>query len=350
MMLLLEFSTFITLLLALLLDKYLGEAKRFHYLVGFGWLANTLEAKLNFSLKSQKKSQDKDNKTTDNSHLKSSFLSSLTTKLLGTLAWCLLVLPLPIIYYYQVNDLTWYWQIFLDATVIYLAIGLNSLHQHAMQVCKPLNDGDLTTARYFTGYLVSRDTTNLSPQEMSRATVESMLENGHDSVIASLFYYLIGGAPLVILHRFANTLDAMWGYKNSRFNHFGYASARIDDLVGFLSGKCCTVLYAIQGIAQGNVIKALINAYRQGNQYKSHNGGWVMAAGATVMAKQLGGSAIYHGKTVSSVILGAGSNVTTKDIPLSLTVVTRASVILLVWVFVFQLVSFSLNYPFNQYT
>jgi len=343
-MLLPDFATFITLSLALLLDKYLGEAKHFHYLVGFGWLAKKLEAKLNPYQQSLRQSQQTDRKTNqeetryqeNNPGDKATFKA----KLLGTLAWCLLVLPLPLIYFYQLNHLIWYWQVLLDASVIYLAIGLNSLHQHAMQVYKPLSAGDLTTARYFTGYLVSRDTTNLSEQEMSRATIESMLENGHDSVIASFFYYLIGGAPLVIIHRLANTLDAMWGYKNSRFINFGYASARLDDLLGFISGKCCTLLYAIQGVKQGNTIKAIVNAYWQGNQYKSHNGGWVMAAGATVMSRQLGGSALYHGKTVNSITLGCGSSVTTKDIPTSLIVVTRASLILLVAVFSLQLILF----------
>lgn len=333
-----DFSVFITVLLALLLDKYLGEAKRFHYLVGFGWIAKELEAKLNTAWQSSERNNHEalqDNVITRKNRVK--------TKLLGTLAWCLLVLPLPLIYFYQLNNLLWYWQVLLDATVIYFAIGLNSLHQHAMQVYQPLNDKDLTTARFFTGYLVSRDTTKLTEQEMSRATIESMLENGHDSVIASLFYYLIGGAPLVIIHRLANTLDAMWGYKNLRFNDFGYASARLDDVLGFLSGKCCTLLYALQGLNNRRTIQAITNAYRQGNQYKSHNGGWVMAAGASVMSKQLGGSALYHGKTVNSVTLGCGNSVTTKDIPTSLLVVTRASVILLALIFTFQLTHYLLH-------
>tara|TARA_R100001377_G_scaffold57503_1_gene34308 strand:+ start:1161 stop:2234 length:1074 start_codon:yes stop_codon:yes gene_type:complete len=339
MMLLPDLSLFITLLLALLLDKYLGEAKRFHYLVGFGWLAKILEAKLNAarqaSPENEKHKLAQQHKTSQDNATRN--CSTLTIKLLGTLAWCLLALPLPLIYFYQLNNLIWYWQILLDAIVIYLAIGLNSLHQHAMQVYQPLNNYDLTTARHFTGYLVSRDTSKLTEQEMSRATIESMLENGHDSVIASLFYYLIGGAPLVILHRFANTLDAMWGYKNSRFKDFGYASARLDDVLGFLSGKCCTLLYALQGLKNRLTLKAIINAYRQGNQYKSHNGGWVMAAGATVMNKHLGGSALYHGKVVNSVILGCGDSVTTKDILKSLQVVTRASLLLLVLIFIVQL-------------
>ncbi len=309
-----EFSSFITLLLALGLDKTLGEAKRFHYLVGFGWLANIVEQKLNTQhlVENSKKTP------------------ALKVKLYGAFAWCLLVLPLPILYYLFVDSLIGYWQIIIDAFVLYLAIGLNSLHQHAMQIYRPLQSDDFKTARHFTGYIVSRETNKLTKQEMSRATVESMLENGHDSVIASLIYFLIGGAPLVILHRFANTLDAMWGYKNSRYINFGFASARLDDVLGFFTGKCCTLLYAIQGLKQGTLSQALLNAYRQGNQYKSHNGGWVMAAGATVMNRKIGGSALYHGKVKHSVTLGCGKYIAVSDIPMSLTVVNRASFTLLV--------------------
>ena len=315
-----EFSLAITLSLALILDKLLGEAKRFHYLVGFGYLATKLEALLN-PLPSENTSE----------------ISALKTKALGAIAWCLLVLPLPILHFYFLQELPWYWQVVIDAIVLYLALGLTSLKEHAMQIYRPLKNGDLKTAQHFTGYIVSRETSQLSEQEMSRATIESMLENGHDAVISSLIYYLIGGAPLVILHRLANTLDAMWGYKNSRFINFGYASARIDDALGFISGKCCTVLYAIQGLPQRLFVKALYNAYSQGKQYKSHNGGWVMAAGATVMRKKLGGSAQYHGKEVHSVTLGEGNNVSSDDIPASLTLVSRASLILLIAVFIFQL-------------
>lgn len=320
----LPFYTFtLTIILALLLDKYLGEARQYHYLVGFGWLAQQIEKRLN-TFQSDKKSCET-----------RSLRFNIKKALLGSLAWAILVLPIPLLYFLYLNQLTWYWQILLDATVLYLAIGLNSLHQHAMQVYQPLKANDLEEARHFTGYLVSRETAKLTPTEMSRATVESMLENGHDSVIASIVYFIIGGAPLVIIHRFANTLDAMWGYRTSQFNSFGFASARLDDSLGFISAKICTLLYAIQG----KCLTALTNAYQQGNKYKSHNGGWVMAAGATVMNKKLGGSAQYNGKIVESVTLGCGENIATEDIPKSISIVNRAAIILTLIVLLWQTVN-----------
>ncbi|WP_252738737.1 CobD/CbiB family cobalamin biosynthesis protein [Colwellia sp. D2M02] len=355
-------SVSITLLLALIFDACFGEAKKYHYLVGFGYIAQWLEQRLNpdFIAKPIKpiKSNNDDTDvfaeedlavTSNNSFSASSSKVatgtnqepqfSIKSALLGGCAWLLMVLPIPLFYWFFLNDFIWYWQLLLDAVVLYLAIGLHSLHQHAMQVYQPLKNNNLVQARHFTGYLVSRDTTALSPQAMSRATVESMLENGHDSVIASLFYYVIGGAPLVILHRFANTLDAMWGYKSARFFSFGYVSARLDDLLGFASAKVCTLLYAIQGSIYGRFKCSVSNAFKQGNYYKSHNGGWVMAAGATVMNVLLGGSANYHGKTISSVTLGVGEQVNLDDIMRSVKLVKVAALLLLLSVFSGQLVA-----------
>jgi len=328
-----SYATTLTIILALLLDKCLGEAKSYHYLVGFGWLADQLEKRLNAFEKKANSEKIIVNKKNVIENCKNK--NSIKKVLLGAFAWAILVLPIPIIYFLYLNQLTWYWQILLDASVLYLAIGLNSLYQHAMQVYHPLSVNNLSQARHFTGYLVSRETAELMPNDMSRATVESMLENGHDSVIASIVYFIIGGAPLVIIHRFANTLDAMWGYKTQRFNAFGFASAKLDDLLGFISAKICTLLYAVQG----NIKLALTNAYTQGNKYKSHNGGWVIAAGATVMNVKLGGFAQYHGKIVESVSLGCGNKLNVEDIPNSVSVVNRATIIITLLVFLMQLVS-----------
>lgn len=320
-----SYTVLLTIILALLLDKFLGEARQYHYLVGFGWLAQQCEKRLNVDNNIQ-------NNTKGFSDTQPVF--KIHNAILGTFSWAILVLPVPFLYFIYLNDLIWYWQILLDASVLYLALGLNSLYQHAMQVYQPLKTNNLKQARYFTGYLVSRETQTLTPTEMSRATVESMLENGHDSVIASLVYFIIGGAPLVILHRFANTLDAMWGYRTQQFNSFGFASARLDDLLGFFSAKICTLLYAIQAKTFNNLTDALKNAYVQGNQYKSHNGGWVMAAGATIMNRKLGGIALYQGKKIESITLGSGSVICSEDIPISVSIVKRAAILLTVITFI----------------
>ncbi|WP_070374444.1 cobalamin biosynthesis protein CobD/CbiB [Colwellia sp. PAMC 20917] len=311
----------VIMVMAYLLDRWFGEVKRFHPLVGFGWLSTAIEHTVNF--------QHATPKTT----------SILLPRLLGILSWLILCLPLPILYYYFHQNQLFFWC--LDALVLYFAIGLKSLQLHALQIFNPLNKNDLATARYFCGYLVSRNTADLSEQEISRATVESVLENGHDAAVASFFWFIIGGIPLVILHRLANTLDAMWGYKNQRFINFGWCAARMDDLLGWPSAKITALLYACQtNFSCSKMISALNNGYRQGQHYKSLNGGWVMATGASALNFTLGGTATYHGKTVTSTPLGCGNSVVKNDIFRSINLVNKAVIILMFTYFCYQLLHY----------
>jgi len=301
-----------TLITALVVDHFIGEPSRFHPLVIFGNLANKLEKKFN----------------------KGSHQQQLVG---GLIAWGLLVLPLPLLYLLLLWILPVYLILLVNIYIVYWAVALNSLNLHGMQIYNPLNNNDLSQAQHFCSYIVSRDTRQLDDQEISRATTESMLENGHDGVSATLIYFVIGGAPLVIIHRLSNTLDAMWGYRTDQYHYFGKFSARMDDLLGFLSGKITALLFSIIGLFNGTGKQALINAYSQSQSYKSHNGGWVMASGATVMNVCLGGSAVYFGKTVHSPLLGQGDIVQSKHIKASLTLVKQAVVLWLFMVFIWQI-------------
>jgi adenosylcobinamide-phosphate synthase len=309
----------IILLLAFSLDYLFSELKRFHPLVGFGYLTSKLEKKFN------------------SFHQTGSSLAKWVPRLLGTFSWSILCLPLPIIYYYLHQNSLLFWC--LDALILYVAIGLKSLESHALQILKPLDESNLVEARHFCSYLVSRKTDDLSEQEISRATVESVLENGHDAAVASLVWFTIGGAPLVILHRLANTLDAMWGYKNERYLNFGWCAARMDDLLGWPSAKITALLYACQTkFSLFKMVQALLNGYQQSQDYKSLNGGWVMATGASVLNFKLGGSAVYHGKEITSVTLGCGEAVVKRDICRSINLVNNAVVILIMFVFLIEFI------------
>ena len=301
----------LTLIVALIIDHFIGEPNRFHPLVLFGNLANKLEKKLN---------KGSDKKRFNN----------------GLIAWCLLVLPAPLFYIGLVWLLPTYLVVLVNIYIVYWAVALNSLNLHGMQIYNPLINNDLKQAQHYCAYIVSRDTSQLDAKAISRATTESMLENGHDGVTATLIYFVIGGAPLVIIHRLSNTLDAMWGYRTEQFNYFGKCSARMDDALGFVSAKITALLFAIIGLFKHRTKQALINAYSQSQAYKSHNGGWVMAAGATVINVCLGGSAVYFGKTVVSPQLGQGEVVQSKHIKASLTLVKQAVVLWLLFVFLWR--------------
>ena len=300
-----------TLIIALTIDHFIGEATRFHPLVIFGNAANKLEKKFN-------KGSDKKR-----------FIN-------GLLAWCVLVLPAPLVYVGLMCFLPIYLIILINIYIVYWAVALNSLNLHGMQIYHPLVDNDLKQAQHYCAYIVSRDTSELDTQAISRATTESMLENGHDGVTASLIYFVLGGAPLVIVHRLSNTLDAMWGYRTDRFNYFGKFSARADDILGWVSGKITVMLFVLIGLFNGSANKALTNASIQSRTYKSHNGGWVMAAGATVINVCLGGSAVYFGKTVVSPQLGEGEVVQPKHIKSSLLLIKQSVLLWLLLVFIGQ--------------
>lgn len=271
--------------LALLLDFILGEPSKFHPLVGFGHFANWLEEKLN------RKSDD-------------------YKLIIGILAWSLAVIPLVLITALITYSLDLVFQILFAVICGWLAIGWKSLNQHGQAVFDALSQNDLEQARIKTSYIVSRDTSESDETALSKATIESLLENGSDAIFAPLFWLVIFGAPGVILYRLSNTLDAMWGYRNERFELFGKFTARVDDVLNYIPARICALLYSFCGDT-----KHAIHAWKtQASSWYSPNAGVVMATGAGALNISLGGSAIYHGKSKERPILGTATEPTFTDI------------------------------------
>ncbi len=272
------------------LDVVLGEPRRGHPLVLFGQLADRLEAHFNGP---------------DGRGWRSH----------GVTAWCLAVLPL--------TALAWLLSLLpgvgwvVEVLLLYLALGLRSLGEHLVPVALALRQGDLAEARRRVGFIVSRDTGSLDEQGVARAATESALENGSDAVFAALFWFAIAGAPGVVLYRLSNTLDAMWGYRNPRFERFGWAAARIDDLLNYLPARLVALTYAVLGQTR----RAWACWQRQAPQWDSPNAGPVMAAGAGALGLSLGGPAIYHGVLHERPTLGEGEAPTARDIERALDMV-----------------------------
>lgn len=286
------------------LDAWLGEPRRWHPLVGFGHLAQRIEQRLNSGGRGWR------------SH--------------GVSGWCLAVLP-PVL-------LVWLLSLsslggLVDILVLYFALGLKSLAQHALPVAQALRLGNLDEARRRVGYLVSRRTSELDACGVARAGTESVLENGADAVFASLFWFAVLGAPGVLLHRLSNTLDAMWGYRNERFERFGWAAAKIDDVLNYVPARLVALTYALLG----RTATALRCWQRQAPQWDSPNAGPVMAAGAGALQVQLGGAAIYHGVEEQRPQLGEGAPARARDIERALNLVYLGVLLWLVGLAIWEL-------------
>ncbi len=335
-------------LLAVLLDRLLGEFKYFHPLVLFGRVANYLEKNCNPHYSETKTT----NTLQENDY---------RTRLRGVVAVIVLVFPVVAILislHWLTSDFVWLWLI-VDSFILYLCIGLKSMQQHMLAIANPLtpeylsnerlskeqlSNEQLHTARRACAMIVSRDVEQLDAQQMAKAAVESTLENTNDAIIASLFWYFIGGAPGAVIHRLVNTLDAMWGYKNRRFKAFGWCPAKLDDLLAWIPARITAMLFALQGIRAGKTLVALRLAQQQSRDYKSRNGGWVMSAGATVLGISLGGQANYDGVAQPEVTLGEVQNsrrlVSHQHIHSALSLMKRA---LYSWLLGLLLVSVSVN-------
>nr|WP_154206847.1 adenosylcobinamide-phosphate synthase CbiB [Ralstonia pickettii] len=289
----------LAVLAGVLLDRLFGEVPSWHPLVGFGRLAKAIERRMNRAP-----------------------AAVSWSRLVGVVAWAIAVLPLVLLAGWLVGvarDVSPWLVAALDAVALYFAIGARSLHEHIAPIALALRDADVPRARALASRIVSRDLTQATDEPIARAAVESALENGSDAIFAPLFWLVVAGAPGVVLYRLANTLDAMWGYRNARFTGFGWAAARIDDVLNWIPARLTAISYALLG----HTADAL-NCWRtQAPQWSSPNAGPVMAAGAGSLRVQLGGAARYEGVEEARPSLGAGKPATAADITRALTLVSH---------------------------
>lgn len=264
--------------LAWLLECTIAEPRRYHPIVGFGQVAQWLQQHLN---------------------------TGSARGLRGCCAWLLLigaVVGAVVLAKQHLPD----WLV--DGVALWIALGAVSLYQHVEAVHRALLQDDLASARQALSMIVSRDTASLNTQQVCAATIETTLENGSDAIFASLFWFVLGAsvgcaAEAVLLHRAANTLDAMWGYRTPQWEWFGKMTARADDVLNYVPARLTALSYAVIG----NTRVALGCWSTQAQQHDSPNAGVVMAAGAGALGLQLGGGAVYAGTWQQRPLFGQGT-------------------------------------------
>lgn len=192
-----------------------------------------------------------------------------------------------------------------EAVLIASTISQKSLKAAAMEVIHPLQDQNLVEARNNLSYIVGRDTDQLPEQEIVRGTIETVAENTSDGITAPLFWAMIGGAPLALAYRAVNTCDSLVGYRNKQYQDFGWASARLDDLLNWVPARLTACFMMMSMKPKGITFKqALSILFRDAKKHHSPNSGWGETAVAAILGIQLGGMNVYHGKQSISPLLG----------------------------------------------
>lgn len=193
----------------------------------------------------------------------------------------------------------------VSVVILYFCFAAKDLADHSRAVLAALLAGDLPAARKKVAMIVGRDTERLSEEEIVKASVESVAENMVDGVTAPLFYAVVGGPLGALLYKAANTLDSIFGYKNERYRYFGWAAARLDDLLNFLPARLTGMMIVLAVFLLGYNGRQSWKIFRRDRlQHASPNSGHSEAAVAGALGLQLGGPNSYFGKMVEKPLIG----------------------------------------------
>lgn len=191
--------------------------------------------------------------------------------------------------------------------VTWAALGGRSLARAGRGIAAHLDAGDLDGARAALPSLCGRDAAQLDEADICRAAVESVAENTSDAVVGALLWGAVGGPAGVVAYRAANTLDAMVGHRNERYADFGWAAARLDDLLGWPGARLGAALSALCApLVGGSARGAWAAMRRDGGAHPSPNAGRMEAAFAGALGVRLGGPLAYAGRKEVRPTLGDG--------------------------------------------
>ena len=218
---------------------------------------------------------------------------------------------------------------FINIYLIYTSIAAKCLHEEAMKVYYAF-DKSLEEARTKLSYIVGRDTTRLTEEEIIRADVETVAENTADGVIAPLLYIMILGAPGGLMYKIVNTMDSMLGYKNEKYIDLGYFPAKIDDLFNYIPARLTGILMCISSIFKFDIKEGFKIMIRDRKNHKSPNCAYPEGAVAGLLNIQLGGNNYYLGKVVEKPTIGdKNRKIKKEDIKKTVEIMYRTEFLLL---------------------
>ena len=265
-------------------DRVLGDPRRFHPVAGFGQTAARLETRMYADSRAAG--------------------SAYTIVLVGTTTAAGVLLERVTRRHPVIHTL-------VTAAATWTVLGARSLDREAETMAGLLEEKDIPGARDRLSHLCARDATSLEADELARATVESIAENTSDACVAPLLWGGVLGVPGLVGYRAINTLDAMVGYQSAKYRNFGWASARLDDLVNLLPARACAVL---TGVVAGRTREARQVWRRDAGKHPSPNAGPVEASFAGALDLTLGGTNSYGTYQEDRGTLGDGPAPTVADV------------------------------------
>jgi adenosylcobinamide-phosphate synthase len=276
------------LLLGGVLDAVLADPRRAHPVAAFGAAATRAEARL---------------------------WSDSRTRGAGLLAAC--VVPVAVAGLAAQRLTRGHRAVTVAATALatWTVLGGASLGGAAVALGRELEAGDLDAARRMLPALCGRDPDQLDAAGLARAAIESVAENTSDAVVAPLLWGAAVGLPGLLGYRAVNTLDAMIGHHSPRYERFGWAAARLDDLANLIPARVTGLLAAALAPAvRGRPRQALRTLHRDGSKHPSPNAGRCEAAFAGALGVRLGGRNSYQGRAEQRGLLGDGAPPAAPDI------------------------------------
>jgi len=222
--------------------------------------------------------------------------------------------------------------IFIVALAASTLLAQRSLHRHVVAVATALETEDLGAARSAVSHIVGRDTAALDAAGIARAAIESLAENFSDAVVAPIMWMAIAGLPGAALYKAINTADSMIGHRTRRYEAFGWAAARLDDLVNLPGSRLSALLLiAAAGLSKNASANGAWRAMRRdAARHRSPNAGYPEAAMAGALGLSLAGPRVYGGVPVDDATMGDGRrDADAADIVRALALYRRADAILL---------------------
>jgi adenosylcobinamide-phosphate synthase len=205
----------------------------------------------------------------------------------------------------------------VEAAIVAVLLAQRSLFAHVLAVATALNTGELAAGRAAVGRIVGRDPEILDAHGVARAAIESLAENFSDGVVGPALAFALFGLPGIFVYKTANTLDSMIGHRSPRYLSFGWAAARLDDLLNLVPARLAAFFIGsaallLPGASGGAGFIAML---RDARKHRSPNAGWPEATAAGALGLALGGPRRYDGALVEGAWLGDGrARATTADI------------------------------------